>query len=71
MSEFLLDSYLWANILGGTVAAGLLALAAVLWDLRKHKILKDLTDIMGRAIEHSNIGESRIFSDENLWIQKA
>ena len=71
MYEFLIGADLWANIIGGVVTAILLALVAYLWDLRKQKILKKLTDIMGRAIEHRNIGEQRKFTDENEWIQQA
>lgn len=71
MREFLLGADLWANIIGGVVAAALISLAAYLWDQRKHKILKDLTEIMGRAIEHRNIGERSLFSDKNEWIQQA
>ncbi len=71
MIEFLISADLWANIIGGVVAAGLIALAAYLWDRRRHKILKELTVIMGKAIKHRNIGEQRAFTDENEWIQEA
>ena len=71
MCEFLLGSDLWANIIGGIVAAVLISLVAYLWNVRKHKILKDLTEIMGRAIKHRNIGEQRAFSDESEWIRQA
>lgn len=71
MREFLLGADLWANIIGGIVAAALIALIAYLWDLRKHKILRDLTEIMGRTIEHRNIGEQETFSDESEWIRQA
>ena len=39
-------------------------------NLRKHNILKDLTLIMGKAIQHRNIGEQRAFTDEKDWIRK-
>jgi len=53
------------------VAAGLIALAAYLWDRCRHKILKELTVIMGKAIKHRNVGEQRAFTDENEWIREA
>ena len=71
MIKFLCSADLWANIIGGVVAAGLLTLAAYLWDRRRHKILEKLTIIMGKAIEHRNIGERRAFPDENEWIEEA
>jgi len=71
MIEFVLGADLWANIIGGVVAAALIALAAFLWDRRKHRILKDLTEIMGRAIKHRNIGEQRAFTDEEEWVGQA
>jgi len=71
MIEFLLSTDLWANIIGGVVAALLIALAAYLWDWRRHRILKELTVIMGRAIKHRNIGEQRALTDENEWIREA
>ena len=71
MDAFFLGADLWANIIGGFVAAGLVSLAAYLWNWRKHKILKDLIEIMGRAIKHRNIGESKAFSDKNEWIRQA
>ncbi len=33
--------------------------------------MSDLIQIMGRAIEHRNIGEHRAFTDEKLWVQQA
>jgi len=71
MIQFLVGADLWANIIGGVVAACLIALAAYLWDRRKHKILKDLTEIMGRAIKHRNTGEQRGFNDEKEWVRQA
>lgn len=53
------------------MAAGLIALAAYLWDRCRHKILKELTVIMGKAIKHRNVGEQRAFTDENEWIREA
>jgi|GEM_PF-6469041 len=66
-----LYSNILANIIGGFVAAALVTLAAYLWNLRKHKIIKELIVIMGQAIEHRNAGEKRKFIDEKEWIQKA
>lgn len=71
MCEFLRSSDLWANIVGGVVAALLFALMVFLWNLRKHIILKDLTVIMGRAIVHRNNGEGRTYNDKEKWIQQA
>lgn len=71
MIDFLLSRSLWENIISGIVAAGLIALAAYIWDWRRHRILKELTVIMGKAIKHRNIGEQRTFADENEWIREA
>ena len=54
MIEFLTSADLWANIIGGVVAADLLAAIAFLWERRKHRIIRDLIMIMGRAIKHRN-----------------
>lgn len=69
--EFLSRKDLWISIIGGVVTAGLLALIAYLWNRRRHKILSDLTEIMGRAIQHRNEGESKSYSDEQQWINTA
>src|SRR6478672_580065 len=64
---------MWANIIGGVVAAGLIGLLVYVRDRRKHRILKELTEIMGRAIEHRNRGE-RLKSPKKAqaeWIQQA
>ena len=71
MIEFLSSPDLWANIIGGVVAAGLVTLMAYLWDRRKHRILKELIEIMSRAIQHRNIGEQRVFVDMKEWVQQA
>jgi len=71
MCEFLLRADLWGNIIGGIVAAGLISLLAYLWDRRKHKILKELTEIMGRAIKHRNIGEQGGYDDVDEWVRQA
>jgi hypothetical protein len=71
MLKFFTGPDLWANIIGGVVAAGLVALIAFLWNRRRHKIMGDLIEVMGRAIQHRNIGEQRAFSDEKEWVQKA
>jgi hypothetical protein len=71
MCEFFLGADLWANIIGGVVAAALVSLVAYLWDRRKHRILKDLIEIMGQAIKHRNIGEAKAFSDKDDWIRQA
>jgi len=69
--RFFLGVELWSNIIGGVVAAALIAIFARLWEIRKHKILKDLTEIMGQAIKHRNIGEHCTFADENEWVRQA
>src|SRR5436190_12744004 len=77
MLEFLQGNDLWANIIGGAVAAGLFALVSYFLDLlkqrRKHKILRELTDIMGRAIKHRNSGErlKAAVGDEAKWVREA
>lgn len=71
MREFFTGPDLWANIIGGVVAAGLVTLIAFLWNRRRHKIMRDLIEIMSRAIQHRNIGESQKFKDEKEWVQKA
>lgn len=71
MIEFLTSAGLWSNIVGGVITAGLIALIAYFWDRRRHRILKELTDIMGRAIEHRNAGEHGSFTDKGEWISEA
>jgi DNA-directed RNA polymerase delta subunit len=71
MRDFILGIDLWANIVGGIVAAAILALVAYLWNLRKHRILRELTEIMTRAIDHRHKGKSRKFADDKEWIEKA
>jgi len=71
MIKFLCSSDLWVNVVGGIVTAGLLALIAYLWNRRRHKILHELTAIMGRAIQHRNNGEQKAFTDKNQWVQEA
>ena len=71
VTEFLCRTDLWISIIGGVVTAGLLALVAYLWNWRRHKILSELTEIMGRAIQHRNEGANRTYSDEEQWINTA
>jgi len=63
---------LWNNIVGGIasglVTAGVLGLIAWLWRLRQQSILKELTGIMGRAIQHRNIATS---PNEAAWVARA
>jgi hypothetical protein len=59
------------NIVGGVVTAGLIALIAYLWNQRRHKILRELTVIMGKAIQHRNIGERKTFTDQDQWVHEA
>jgi len=71
MIDFHCSSELWINIVGGVVTAGLIALIVYLWNRRRHKILRELTEIMGRTIQHRNIGEQKAFTDRDQWIQEA
>lgn len=71
MIEFLRGSELWANIIGGVVTAILISLGVFLWNQRKHWILKELIEIMGKAIEHRNAGEHQAFTDQKEWVEKA
>ncbi|MHB8088417.1 MAG: hypothetical protein ACYDH2_09255 [Anaerolineaceae bacterium] len=71
MVTFLASSELWSNVVGGIVAAGVLAGIAFLWDRRRQRTLQELIKIMGQAIEHRNIGDHKTFYDEKDWILKA
>ena len=71
MVKFLLSSELWANIIGGVIAAGLITLIVYLRDRRKHKIIQELIEIMGEAIEHRNKGENKICDLPEDWVEKA
>ncbi len=75
MIEFFRGTDLWSNIVGGVVAAILFAVLVYLTDRRKdqrkHRILSELTEIMGRAIEHRNKGESQTYADEQEWVRQA
>ncbi len=71
MIEFFTGKDLWANIIGGVVVTVLIALFVYCKDRRKHKILRELTDIMGQIIEYRNIGEKRSYSDKKEWIRTA
>jgi hypothetical protein len=71
MIQFFLSADLWANIIGGVVAAVLFTLAVWLWNRQRRKILEELIEIMGRAIKHRNLGEQKAFSDAKEWVQQA
>lgn len=71
MKEFFCSAGLWENIIGGVIAAVLIALFSLIKNCRKHKILKDLTIIMGKAIKHRNLGENFDPENELEWIQRA
>jgi len=64
-------SDIFANVLGGLVAAAAIGLISWCRNRRKHRILKELTEIMVRAIRHRNIGEKLNGDDETLWVQQA
>lgn len=61
---------LWSNAVGGVVAALVLVGIAWLWDRRKHRILKELTAIMGKAILHRNLAEKGSVNSAR-WVKKA
>lgn len=75
MCDFLKSADLWANIIGGVVAAGLIGLGVWAKNRRKHRILGELVEILGRVIEHRLIGEHQASSfsadEEVAWIKKA
>lgn len=71
MWAFLMSAELWANILGGVAAAALVALFVQLRDKRRHRILRELTAIMGDAIKHRNDGEAKTYADEDEWVRRA
>ena len=71
MIEVLCRADLWISIIGGIVTAALLAFIAYLWNQRRHRVLKELTEIMGKAIQHRNEGEKRSYSDEQQWVKTA
>lgn len=71
MREFLLRTDLWLGVAIGLVTGVLLGLVPFVRLSYKNKALKELTKIMGQAIEHRSIGERRGFIDENEWVQQA
>lgn len=68
--EFLSSADLWANILGGIVAAIVLGIIAWVWRQYREWRVKQLGDLMGRIIEHRNAG-IRSVPDPTVWVQKA
>lgn len=67
----LLDSAdLWANIVGGIVAAIFLGIIAGVWKQFREWRIKQLGDLMGRIIEHRNAGRHPV-PDPIAWVQKA
>jgi hypothetical protein len=75
MSDLIRSVDLWVSIIGGIVAgvatAILISLVAYLWNRRKHRVLKDLTIIMGKAIDHRNAGRTNSFADGMEWVRQA
>lgn len=69
--EFLGSAELWANIVGGIVAA--IAVAVLFWlkDRRKRRILDELAEILDRVIKHRIIGKNKTFTDVKEWIRQA
>ena len=67
--DFLISADLWANIFGGIVAAIIFAWLVSLRDKKKHRILHELTVIMGRAIEHRDASKRQ--KDKKAWVQQA
>jgi hypothetical protein len=68
--EFLVSPDLWANIVGGVVAAIVLGFIAWVWRQYREWRVRQLGDLMGRIIEHRNAG-SRPVPDPTVWVQKA
>jgi hypothetical protein len=69
--EFIISSELWANIIGGILAAVIIASFTKYRDFRKPRTMKELIAIMGVAIKIRNNGEGHHFNDENIWVQQA
>jgi hypothetical protein len=69
--DFLKGSDLWANIIGGVIAALVFGFLVSIRDRKRHKILRELTEIMGLAIKHRNLGMSGKFTDKDVWINQA
>jgi hypothetical protein len=69
MEQFYLD--LIANIVGGVAAALLFALIVYIWDQRRRRTLKELVDIMGKAIEHRNAGKRGSYANAETWVSDA
>jgi hypothetical protein len=67
---FLGSADLWANIVGGIVAAIVLGIIAWIWRQFREWRVKQLGDLMGRIIEHRNAGRHSV-PDPTAWLQKA
>jgi hypothetical protein len=71
MRDFLLGPGLWENIIGGIVAATLIAIWIRWRERNKHKAIQELIVIMNEAIKHRNIGEGNRFDDAEVWVNQA
>lgn len=68
--EFLASADVWANIVGGIVAAVVLGFIVCIWRKYREWRIKQLGDLMGRIIEHRNAGRHQV-SDPIAWVQDA
>ena len=71
MWDFLRAPGLWENILGGVVAAALIALWVQWRERNKHTAIQELIIIMDEAIRHRNNGERGQYDDAKVWVQQA
>lgn len=67
---FLASSEVWANIIGGIVAAIVLGIISWGWRHYREWRVKQLGEFMGRMIEHRNAGLHPV-SDVTAWVQIA
>lgn len=58
-------------VIATVIAAGVIAAIVYVWKGPKRKRRKELIEIMGRAIQHRNIGDRREFADEEQWVRQA
>jgi hypothetical protein len=68
--EFPTSADLWANVVGGIVAALFLGIIAWGWRRYREWRVRQLGDLMGRIIEHRNAGRRPVL-DSVAWVQKA
>jgi hypothetical protein len=72
MRAFLLNNELWADIIGAIATSAATGLAIYfVRKRRKRKILMELTELMGQAIQHRKIGEDHTYADKMAWARQA